>query len=108
MPQIYPFADRKMQIKKICASYALSTDCPVFEVKTRINVLVSSDVLNRSKSTDFNTKCFRFFVCLEAKTRCDYMTKNQPSNNLFSLLNEQILHFHCVGGKVTVEPGISI
>ena len=42
-----------------------------------------------------------------------YMNKlvfkpNHPSNNLISLLNEQILHFHCAEGKVMVEPEINI
>ena len=40
-----------------------STYCPVLEVKVRINVLVPSDVINRSKSIDFtkNASEFLFF-----------------------------------------------
>ena len=30
-------------------------DCPVFEVKAKINVSVPSDVINRSKSIDYST-----------------------------------------------------
>ena len=64
-----------------------SIGCPVFEVNVKIKILVPSDVINRSKSIDFNTKCLRLLVLLEASTRFDDVTKNQPSNNLISLLS---------------------
>ena len=85
----------------VCAS-----DCPVFEVKAKINVLVHSDVFNRSKPFVFTIECFRRLVLSKARTRCNDMTKDQPSNNLISLFNMQILNFPlCL---VTVRSGISI
>ena len=33
-----------------------TTDCPVFEVKAKINESVPSDVINRSKSIDYSTQ----------------------------------------------------
>ena len=79
---------------------------PVFEVMAKINVLVHSDVINRSTPFVFTIECFRLSVLSKPRTRCDDMTKDQPSNNLISLFNMQILKFPlCL---VTVEPGISI
>ena len=40
------FSDRKMKINIFCLLCA--TDCPVFEVKAKINVSVSFDVIDRS------------------------------------------------------------
>ena len=34
-----------------------TTDCPVFEVKAKINFSVPSDVINRSKPIDFTIEC---------------------------------------------------
>ena len=43
---IHPLSDKKIQIKNIMC-LVCSTDCPGFEVKARINVLIPSDVINR-------------------------------------------------------------
>ena len=51
-----------------------ATDCPFFEVKTKI-VSVPSDVINRSKSIDYSTNCVRPVVHLEARTRFGDITK---------------------------------
>ena len=60
-----------------------------------MNVSVPSDVIhvNQSKPIDFTKECFRLLVLPKARTRCDDMKKNQPSNNLISLFNMHILHF---------------
>ena len=87
--------------------FAISaTGTTVFEVKAKINVLVHSDVINRSKPFVLTIEYFRLLVLSKARTRCDDMTQDQPSNNLISLFNMQTLNFPlCL---VTVEPGISI
>ena len=43
----------KKKKKNRCVSRA--TDCPVFEVKAKINASVPSEVINRSKSIDYST-----------------------------------------------------
>ena len=58
-----------------------------------MNVSVHSYVINRSKPFVFAIECFRLLALSKARTRCDDMTKDQPSNNLISLFNMQILHF---------------
>ena len=68
-------------------------DCPVFEVKAKINVSVPSDVINRSKSIDYSTNGFRLVVHSEARTMFDDITKNQPSNTWISWVNAQMLYF---------------
>ena len=70
-------------------------DCPVFEVKAKFNVSVPYDIINRSKPIDFTIEFFRLLVFTNAKTKCDDMTQNQPSNNMISLVNMEILHIHC-------------
>ena len=67
-----------------------------------------SDVINRPKSTDFNTKRVLLLVFSVARKRFDDSLKNQTSNTCFSWLNMQILYFPLCRGKVTVEPGIEI
>ena len=82
----------KMVLQEV---YTVITESMLFfkDFMTLINVLVSANVINRSKPIDITIKCFRLLVLSEARTRFDDMTKNQTSNNLISLLNEQILHF---------------
>ena len=77
-----------------------------------LHVLISVKSMYFCKHEDINLahectiECFRLWVLSKARTRCDDMTKDQPSNNLISLFNMQILNFPlCL---VTVEPGISI
>ena len=70
-----------------------TTDCLVFYVKTKIYVLVPSDIIKQPKSTDFNIKRFGFLVFSVARIRFDDITKNQSSNTWISLLNMQILNF---------------
>ena len=91
---MYSLTDRKINfLNFLCLVCA--TDCPVFEVKTKVNVSVPSGVIhvNRSKPIDFTKECFRLLILSKARTRCDDMTKNQPSNNFISLFNVQILYF---------------
>ena len=95
---VYPFSDKNTPCL-LC-----TTDCPVFEVrKAKINV---SDVINRPKSTDINTKLSLLLVLSVARTRFGNSTKNQTLNTCISWLNMQILYFPLCRGKVTVEPGI--
>ena len=85
---MYPLSDRKIYFKNsLCLVCA--TDYPVFEVKAKINVLVHSDVINRSKPFVLTIEYFRLLVLSKARTRCDDMTQDQPSNNLISLFNMQ-------------------
>ena len=79
-----------MQCLKLSA-----TDCPVFEVKAKINVSVLSDVINRPKSKDFNIKRSLLLLLSVARTRFDDSTKNHSSNTCISLLkicNNCIFH----------------
>ena len=48
-----------------------STDCPVFEVKAKINVSKPSGVINRPKLTHFYIKLFLLLVHSVARTRFD-------------------------------------
>ena len=66
---------------------------PRFRGKAKTYVSVQSDVINRSKPFVFTIECFLLLVLSKARTRCDDITKDQPTNNLISLSNMQILHF---------------
>ena len=56
MPKyIFSLIEKKKQKKKKKLCVLRATDCPVFEVKAKINVSVPSDVINRSKSIDYST-----------------------------------------------------
>ena len=83
-----------MKKKKLCVCYA------VFEVKAKISMSLPSDVINRSKSIDYSTNCFRLVVHSEARTRFDDVTKNQPSNTWISWVNIQMLYFPLSREKV--------
>ena len=85
-----------------------TTDCPVFEVKAKINASVPSDVINRSMSIDYSTNRFRLVVHSKARTGFDKVTKNQPSNTWISWVNIQKLYFPLSREKVMVELGIAI
>ena len=52
-----------------------ATDCPVFEVKTKINVSVPSGVINRPKSIDLNIKRFLLLILVLSVARIDDSTK---------------------------------
>ena len=100
---MYLLSDRKKNPNKNIPSllYMYSaTDCPVFEITTKINVLVPSDVINRSKSTDCSTKRSLLLVLSVAITRFDDSTKNQTSNTCVSWLKMQTLYFPLCWGKV--------
>ena len=79
----------------------------MFEVKAKINFLVPSDVINRSKSTDFNTKRSQLLVISVARTRFEYFSSG--FKYLYSLVKyAKIVLFQCAGRKVKVEQGIEI
>ena len=69
----------KPKLKKIFCLFC-ATDCPILEVKGKINMSLPSDVINRSKSIDLTINLFRFVVHSEARTRLDNLTKIQSSN----------------------------
>ena len=64
------------------------TDCPVFEVKAKINVSVHSGVIYRPNRLTLTQN-----GSYVARTRFDDSTKNQTSNTWISWLNMQILYF---------------
>ena len=55
-----------------------ATDCPVFEVKAKINVSVPSGVINRPKSTDSYINRFLLLVYSVARTRFDDSKNIRP------------------------------
>ena len=85
-----------------------ATDCPVFEVKAKINASVPSDVIYRSKKIDKSANWFRLLDHSEATRLLDDITKNQPSNCWISWINAQMLSFQLSRENVLVQPGTAI
>ena len=98
MPKYILCLTEKSKLNILCLLYA--TDCPVFKVKAKINVLVPSDVINRSKSIDFTTKRFQLLVFSEARTRSNDITK-QISRQVLGFLGYMCNYciFHCAGER---------
>ena len=79
---MYPFSDRKMQVRIFVS---------VIEVNAKINVSVPSDVINPPKSTYLNIKRSLLLILSVARTRFDGSTKIR--------LQIQISKFSTVPGK---------
>ena len=78
-----------------------ATDCPVFEIKAKINVSVPSGFINRPISTELYIKRILLLVHSVATTRVYDSTKisdkNQISNIWISWSNiANVVFFHCI------------
>ena len=85
-----------------------ATDCPVFEVKAKINMSEISDVIHLSKEIDKSKNWFWLVVHSEATTRFDDITKNQPWNCWISWIKEKKNSFQLSQENVLVQPGTEI
>ena len=82
-------------MKIFCVFNAL-TDCPVFEIKVKINVSVPSGVINRPKSINFYIKRFLFLVHSVARTSFDDSTKKSDFKYLnFLVQYANVVFFDC-------------
>ena len=92
----------------LCLLCATCTYCPVFKIKTKINVLVHSGVINRPKSTEFYIKRFLLLVHSVARTRFDDSTETRLQILGFPGPICKCCIFPLHQGNVTAEPRISI